>query len=283
MSTPAEPRSQQVATDDGVVLVATVHGQGPPVLMLPAGPGDSSTCWQCVRPLLSEGFTCHLLDTRGRGASGDHPDHSPSRLVQDVLTYAATIGEPVGLVGWGAALWARVAAEAPDSVGAVAAYEPGANEVMNEDVAATLEATMPLVGELVEQGRPVEAANAFLEKSSVIYAQDELATGVPSAFWTESARRLAVFLQDEQAEASTRPGPTEPTVLSTISAPVLLLTGTRSRPWFRDSVRYIAEHLPNATVRDIEGAAHFGPHLEARAVADEMARFFAAHLSPGWA
>jgi pimeloyl-ACP methyl ester carboxylesterase len=283
MSTPAEPRSQQVATDDGVVLVATVHGQGPPVLMLPAGPGDSSTCWQCVRPLLSEGFTCHLLDTRGRGASGDHPDHSPSRLVQDVLTYAATIGEPVGLVGWGAALWARVAAEAPDSVGAVAAYEPGANEVMNEDVAATLEATMPLVGELVEQGRPVEAANAFLEKSSVIYAQDELATGVPSAFWTESARRLAVFLQDEQAEASTRPGPTEPTVLSTISAPVLLLTGTRSRPWFRDSVRYIAEHLPNATVRDIEGAAHFGPHLAAGAVALEMARFFAAHLSPGWA
>jgi pimeloyl-ACP methyl ester carboxylesterase len=283
MSTPAEPRSQQVDTDDGVVLVATVHGQGPPVLMLPAGPGDSSTCWQCVRPLLSEGFTCHLLDTRGRGASGDHPDHSPSRLVQDVLTYAATIGEPVGLVGWGAALWARVAAEAPDSVGAVAAYEPGANEVMNEDVAATLEATMPLVGELVEQGRPVEAANAFLEKSSVIYAQDELATGVPSAFWTESARRLAVFLQDEQAEASTRPGPTEPTVLSTISAPVLLLTGTRSRPWFRDSVRYIAEHLPNATVRDIEGAAHFGPHLAAGAVALEMARFFAAHLSPGWA
>jgi pimeloyl-ACP methyl ester carboxylesterase len=283
MSTPAEPRSQQVATDDGVVLVATVHGQGPPVLMLPAGPGDSSTCWQCVRPLLSEGFTCHLLDTRGRGASGDHPDHSPRRLVQDVLTYAATIGEPVGLVGWGAALWARVAAEAPDSVGAVAAYEPGANEVMNEDVAATLEATMPLVGELVEQGRPVEAANAFLEKSSVIYSEDELATGVPSAFWTESARRLDVFLQDEQAEASTQPGPTEPTVLSAISAPVLLLTGTRSRPWFRDSVRYIAEHLPNATVRDIEGAAHFGPHLEARAVADEMARFFAAHLSPGWA
>jgi pimeloyl-ACP methyl ester carboxylesterase len=280
MSTTPGPRSQQVATDDGVELVAAVCGQGPPVVMLPAGPGDSTTCWRFVRPLLSEGFTCHLLDTRGRGASGDHPDHSPSRLVQDVLTYAATIGEPVGLVGWGAALWARVAAEATDSVGAVAAYEPGANEVMNEDVAATFEATMPLVGELVEQGRPVEAANAFLEKSSVIYAEDELATGVPAAFWTESARRLAVFLQDEQGEASTEPGPTEPTVLSTITAPVLLIAGTSSRPWFRDSVRYVAEHLPNATVREIEGAAHFGPHLDARAVADEMARFFAAHLSP---
>jgi pimeloyl-ACP methyl ester carboxylesterase len=280
MSTTPGPRSQQVATDDGVELVAAVCGQGPPVVMLPAGPGDSTTCWRFVRPLLSEGFTCHLLDTRGRGASGDHPDHSPSRLVQDVLTYAATIGEPVGLVGWGAALWARVAAEATDSVAAVAAYEPGANEVMNEDVAATFEATMPLVGELVEQGRPVEAANAFLEKSSVIYAEDELATGVPAAFWTESARRLAVFLQDEQGEASTEPGPTEPTVLSTITAPVLLIAGTSSRPWFRDSVRYVAEHLPNATVREIEGAAHFGPHLDARAVADEMARFFAAHLSP---
>jgi pimeloyl-ACP methyl ester carboxylesterase len=281
MNTTAEPRSQRVATDDGVELVATVYGQGPPVVMLPAGPGDSTTCWRFVRPVLSERLTCHQLDTRGRGASGDHPDHSPSRLVQDVLTYAVTIGEPVGLVGWGSALWARVAAEASDSVGAVAAYEPGANEVMGEDVAAAFEAAMPLAGELVEQGRPVEAANAFLAKSSVIYAEDELATGVPSAFWTESAHRLAVFLQDEQAEASTEPCPTEPTVLATISVPVLLLAGTRSRPWFRDSVRYIAEHLPNATVRDIEGAAHFGPHLHARAVADEMAGFFTAHLSPG--
>jgi alkylation response protein AidB-like acyl-CoA dehydrogenase len=33
------------------------------------------------------------------------------------------------------------------------------------------------------------------------------------------------------------------------------------------------------SVQKPEGAAHFGPHLDARAVADEMAEFFTAHLS----
>ncbi len=269
---------RHVTTDDGVELVATVSGEGPPVLMLPAGPGDSTTCWQFVQPELDRHVTCHLLDTRGRGASGDHPDHRPERLVADVLAYAGTVGGPVGVVGWGSGLWARVAAAAPASVAAVVAYEPAANEVMGDEVAETFAGALPAVGELVEQGRAREAAETFLGSSGAIYTDEELASGAPSTFWRASAGGLGVFLRDEEAEASTAPGPTDPAVLSAISSPVLLLRGTRSRPWFRDSVTHVAEHLPEVAVEDVEGAAHFGPHLHAPDVAERMAAFFAAHL-----
>lgn len=56
--------------------------------------------------------------------------------------------------------------------------------------------------------------------------------------------------------------------------PVLVLTGSRTAlPWFADSARYVAEHAPRATVREVPGAGHFGVTLGLDAVADELLRF----------
>lgn len=38
------------------------------------------------------------MNTRGRGMSEDHADHSPSKLVEDVLIFSESIGELVTLV-----------------------------------------------------------------------------------------------------------------------------------------------------------------------------------------
>jgi len=54
-----------------------------------------------------------------------------------------------------------------------------------------------------------------------------------------------------------------------------LLHGDRSSEWFNNSVQHVAGHLPDATVRQIKNAAHFGPLTQPRAVAEEMIRFFA--------
>ena len=53
---------------------------------------------------------------RGRGLSGDHPDLSLGRVVDDMLAYVDSIGEPTGLVGWsGGAMWAlRIIGDALD-------------------------------------------------------------------------------------------------------------------------------------------------------------------------
>jgi pimeloyl-ACP methyl ester carboxylesterase len=276
-----EDRIHRATSEDGTEVVARVHGQGPPVVLLPAGPGDSELSWRHVVPFLSEKCTCYLLETRGRGESADHPDHSPDRLVEDVVALAESIGEPVGIVGWGSALWARFAARNAAAVFAVAVYEPGAGEVMGEESGRRMGEVFGGVGKLVAEGRPVDAARAFIDGSHVIYSEEDLATGAPRQFWEAAANLLPLFLQEsKQASGSGQPGPTSPPELGKLTMPVLLLHGDRTSQWFSDSVQHVAEHVADATLRQIPGAAHFGPYTQPRAVADEMIRFFSeAHAS----
>ncbi len=274
-----ENRTHRAVSADGTGITARVQGQGPPLVLLPAGPGDSVTSWRYVLPFLSESFTCYLMDTRGRGLSADHPDHSPERLVEDITAFAESIGEPVGLVDWGSVLRTLVAAEGTAAVSAIAIYEPGANEVMSEEVGAPLGNALARVGEFVAEGRLLEAARTLIENSDAIYTDEDLAGGAPSDFWEAAAPNRPVFLQEQQLAAeSGRPGPTNPSVLAKLEVPVLLLHGTRTKPWFSDSVRHVAEQVADPHVREIAGAAHFGPYTEPEAIAGELARFFSHAL-----
>jgi pimeloyl-ACP methyl ester carboxylesterase len=268
-------QTHRAVSNDGTEIAARVIGQGPSVVLLPAGPGDSELSWRNVCEFLSKDCTCHLLETRGRGQSGDNPDHSPDRLVEDVLAYARSIGEPVDVVGWGSALWARVAARNPAEVFAVAVYEPGAGEVMNPESGKRMGEIFAGVGEHVAAGRIDEAAHTFIENCDVIYSQEDIDSGAAAEFWKAAAERLPLFLQEsKQASESGQPGATSPETLSKIQIPVLLIHGDRTSKWFSDSIKHVAGLLPDTTTHQIKHAAHFGPITHAEAVAGEMARFF---------
>ena len=268
-------RIHKAKSNDGTQIAARVNGKGPHVIFLPAGPGDSELSWSNVANHLSERCTCHLLETRGRGQSSDHPDHSPDRLVEDVLAYARNIGENAGLVGWGSALWARVAARNPSEIFAVAVYEPGAGEVMKPEAGKRMGETFGKVGEHLAGGRIGEAAQTFIDNCDVIYSQEDIASGAPADFWSSAAKRLPLFMQEsKQASGSGQPGATSPETLGKIKVPVLLLQGNRTSQWFRDSVQHVAGHISNTKVNQIPGAAHFGPITHAETVAGEMAIFF---------
>jgi len=280
-----ENRTHRAVSADGTRIVADVRGQGAPVVLLPAGPGDSELSWRHVVPYLGEQYTCYLLETRGRGESADHPDHSPDRLVEDVMAVAESIGEPVGLVGWGSALAPRVAARHGAAVAALALYELGAGEVMSEESRKRMGEVFAGVAELVDEGRLADAARAFIEGSEVIYSREDLASGAAAEFWEAAASRLPLFLQEsKQAAGSGQSGPTSPAELGKITVPVLLLHGERTSQWFSDSVQHVAEHVaehaPDVTVRRIPGAAHFGPSTRPEAVASELMQFFSRVLQP---
>src|ERR671918_2542749 len=107
-------------------------------------------------------LTCHLPSMRGRGLSSDHPDLSLSRVVDDMLAYVDSIGEPTGLVGWsGGAMWALAMAAQSDAVDAVAACEPVANSLMDEQERAALGEAVARTGELADEGDLTAAMRAF--------------------------------------------------------------------------------------------------------------------------
>ena len=278
-------RIHRAVSRDGTEIVGRVRGQGAPLVLVPGGPGDSETTWRSLLPLLREHFTCYAMDTRGRGLSGDHPDHSPERLVEDITTYVESIGEPVGLVSAGNVEWPLVAAQDDGAVAAVAAWEPIFETVRDDEGTAVLEDVFARVGARAAEGRLDEAARVWVDGLAApgFYTiPEDTVDGAAPAFWQASAANIPLFVHQVQLEIeSDGPDPADPSVLAQVTVPALLLHGSRTHHAHVAFVHHAARHLPDAQVREIAGAGHFGFYTEPQAVAGELLRFFgAAHQQP---
>jgi len=272
-------RTHHVTTSDGVTLGATVHGQGPPLVFLQGAVGDGDLDWRAVLPHLTDRFTCHLPSMRCRGLSGDHPDLSIPRLTEDVITYLDSIGEPTGLVGWslGASL-ALIAAAQSNVADAIAPFEPAMMGLMDEQERAVMGGAVARMGEQAEAGDLTAAVRAFLGWP---FTEDEIAVADRTGYIEAAGRYVPSLLSFfEQATASDSPEVDEAAVLAEISVSVLALKGSDTRPFFADSVRYVAEHAPKARVYEIAGAAHTAPMTHPELVAEALAEFFAPARQP---
>ncbi|TVR30522.1 MAG: alpha/beta hydrolase [Nitriliruptor sp.] len=273
-----EVRIHRAVSDDGTEIVGRVHGQGPALVLLHGRLEDGDSCWKALLPLLTDRFTCLAPSTRGRGLSGDSPDHSPVRLMEDAAAFVDSIGEPVGVVGWssgGGLALAALARSPAASAGAV--YEPSVSEVIHGQEATRLKGAVEGMVRLVEEGRPVDAARGFI---AVVASDDELAAATASGFDAVWARYVPVALQEFQQThlaASEEPGPTDPSMLGRVRVPTLVLHGERtSLRWVADGVQHLAEHVPDVEVRRLAGVGHLAPIVQPDGIATELIRFFEA-------
>ncbi|HEX6196284.1 MAG TPA: alpha/beta hydrolase [Jiangellaceae bacterium] len=267
-------RIHRTTSDDGTGIAGTVQGQGPPLVLLHGGLEDGDFCWREMLPFLEDQFTCYLMNRRDRGLSDPSTDLSPERLLEDTIAFLDSISEPVSVIGEsdGAAL-ALAGAARSDAVSAVAVYEPTVFDVVTDDVAARIENALPRISQTVDEGRLSDAAREFAE---VVANDDELATLSAMDYWKDAGRFIATELQEmEQSIEHDGPSPTDAALLGKITAPVLVLSGSRTRlhTWFTAGVRHITDHVANAQSREIAGAGHFGVALEPETIANEMVAF----------
>jgi pimeloyl-ACP methyl ester carboxylesterase len=272
-------RSHYVTTSDGFIIGGTVHGQGPTLVFLQGIIGDGDLDWHALLPHLTGRFTCHLPSMRGRGLSGDYPDPSPGRVIDDFLAYVDSIGEPTGLVGWsGGATQALAVAAQSDLVDAVAAFEPVANTLMDEQEQAALGAAVTRAGELAHEGDLAAAVRAFAGWPF----NDEDIAGAEDGGYFEAAGRYAPNLLNllKQLMEYEGPAPDDPAVLGAISTPVLVLHGSDTKPFFMASARYVADHVSNARVHEIPGAGHAAPLTHPEVLAGALTEFFSPAKQP---
>jgi pimeloyl-ACP methyl ester carboxylesterase len=271
-------RTHYVTTTDGVTIGGAVHGQGPPLVFLQGAAGDGDIDWNRVVGHLTGRFTCHLPSMRGRGLSGDHPDLSPARQAYDILTYIDSIGEPTGLVGWsgGANLALAVAAQS-DAVGAVAPFEPGILSVMDEQEQAALGDAIARTGELAADGRLAAAVRAF---ARFPFNDEEIAVAEDAGYFEAAGRYVPNLLNLLQQVMEHGDPAADPTVLGAISAPVAVLLGSDTKPYFTASARHVADHVPNARVHKIPGVGHAAPLTHPEALAEALTEFFAPAQQP---
>jgi pimeloyl-ACP methyl ester carboxylesterase len=261
-------RMHQAVSTDGTHIAGGVHGQGPPLVLVPGGPADGETGWLALLPGLSEHFTCYTVNTRGRGPSGDHPDHSRERIVADVVAFVESIGEGVLLFGHSAGgTHALEAAANTAAVSGLALYEPTLMELADPNLRARFDDAFVRVRQAVGDGRPADGAQIFLEDLALAN-DDELALLEQVDAAAEMAPLVPLVL--EEAAQSGPPQLTDLSLLDEIPIPVLLLYGARTHPFFQQVAHQVADRLADCRLREIPDLGHLGPEVAPEPVTDEL-------------
>jgi pimeloyl-ACP methyl ester carboxylesterase len=264
-----------VTTTDGITIGGTVHGEGPPLVFVHGAMADGDIDWQALLPYLTSRFTCHLPSFRGRGRSDDHPDLSPGRMVDDILTYVDSLEAPAGLVGWsiGAYLVVTAAATQSDAVDAVAPIEPGVLTLMDEQEQAVLGDAVARMGILAAGGNLAAAIRTY---AGWPFNDGEIAMAENAGYFEAASRYVPNLLNLlRQWREYEGPTPEDPAVLAAIATPMLVLHGANTTPFLTASARHVAELVPNARVREIPGAGHAAPLTHPEALAETLIEFFA--------
>lgn len=271
-------RIHRAVSADGTPIVGRVHGQGPALVLVPGGPADGETAWNALLPHLTDHFTCCTVNTRGRALSGDARDHSRARLVEDVVAFVESIGDPVMLFGHSAGgTHALEAATRTSAVDTLALYEPTLTELADEAVRARQAQAFTDVRRAVAEDRLTDAAWVFLEELALINDTERAIVSEVDAV-REMAPLVPVFL--EEIAQSGPPSLSDLSLLEDVTAPVLLMHGSRTHEFYANVVHYLAGQLTDCRVREIADVGHLGPEVEPEPVSAELVRLLDAATGP---
>ena len=216
-----------------------------------------------------------MISMRNRGRSGHSEDMSPPRLIEDIAAYSSSIGKPVGLVGLSAGgHWVLGAANILTDVTGVVAYEPVVFEAISEEVHNRLTGVVMTIGQEAEQGRLTPAVRKFAE---FVGNEEEIAALEAAGSFEKMRFNIpADLMAIQQSGEYQGPSDTDPSMLAKITAPVLLLQGSRSNvhSWFHAGVSYVAEHVKQAAVHEFANLGHLAPMVAPEPVAKKIASFF---------
>ncbi|HVR76929.1 MAG TPA: alpha/beta hydrolase, partial [Acidimicrobiia bacterium] len=180
---------------------------------------------------------------------------------------------PTGLVGWsGGANPAVAAAAQSDSLNAVALLEPTMGSMMDEEERMAFGGAIARMGELTADGRLTDAVRAA---AGFPFSDEEIAVAEDAGYFEAAGRYvpnlLNVFQHLRAYEGFTAD---DPDVLGAVSAPVLVVHGADTKPFWIRSARHVADHVPNARIQEIPAAGHAAPLTHPKSLAEALTEFF---------
>jgi pimeloyl-ACP methyl ester carboxylesterase len=247
---------------NGVELFCEISGEGEPLVLVHGSWGDHFG-WGAVVPALAERFRVLAYDRRGHSRS-ERPSGAGSRA-EDEDDLGALIEElgfaPAFVAGnsFGASTTLGLASRRPELFRGLIAHEPPLMGIVagDPDLEPLMDATGRKIDAVLGQlraGETLAGARQFVEEVAFGPGAWEQ---VPDRLRETFVRNAPTFL-DEQAD----PGwpVLDLAALSGYTGPALLTKGTESPPWFAAIIARLADALPQADVRTLEGAGHI-PHV----------------------
>jgi pimeloyl-ACP methyl ester carboxylesterase len=232
------------------------QGEGLPILLIPPSGSTASTWGTLVGDLAGTGRVI-AYDRRGYSRSGGEVVRSASVHALDAAAVLEALNaRPAVVVGTsaGATIALDLAVRRPDLVRAVVVHE-AAWRALRHPSASGL-GTLARMQWLAWRGRYPQAAEALL-RWVYVYRDGGSAWDAFPEQWRRTARENGrSVVADLRATMGSYPRPQD---LATITAPVVCTYGSRSRRYMRSITRSLAQAIPTARVREIDGAAHAIP------------------------
>jgi pimeloyl-ACP methyl ester carboxylesterase len=265
-SADSETQRETVTSTDGTTIAVERSGSGPPVVFV-HGTGADRTSWSLIRPLLEDRITLYAVERRGRGRSGDTEPYAIEREFEDVAAVVESVGEPVSLVGHSyGGTCVLEAARRVDELASLVLYEPAfpveGHALCTEEFLEEYEA-------LLEAGERERALERFYsEVGELSPALIEALRSAPN--WQPRVDAAHTVLRELRAEAGYE---FDAARFEDVTAPTLLLTGSETLLYSKETTSIAADALPNSRVVTLDGQAH-AAHLTAPELfAEELVRF----------
>lgn len=247
----------KVTSKDGTPIAYYRAGSGPAVIIVSGALGTGTDPMHVeLAELLAPHFTVYNYDRRGRGESGDTPPYAVEREIEDIEAVIDEAGGSASLYGIssGAVLALEAANKLPNKVKKVAMYEPPV--ITNDDTFPPLPADYAeRQARLVAEGRRGDAVALFMKVVGVPEEYIEPMRQDPS--WAGMENVAHTLPYDGIILRGISYGtPLEPNRWSSAAMPVAVIAGGASEPFFHEGAKTLADQLPNAQVRVLEGQSH---------------------------
>ncbi len=264
--------AQKAVSKDGTPIAFGRAGSGPAIILVDGAFGSRSFGPnETLAPLLAEQFTVYTYDRRGRGESGDTAPYSVDREIEDLDAVIKEAGGSASVYGIssGAAL-ALEAANRGLAIDKLALYE--APFIVDDTRKPIPDDYQDQLNSLIAADRRADAVKYFMTKG----------VGIPGIFvalmrlmpaWSQLKAISHTLPYDAAVLGSDGAGkPFEATRWAKVTVPTLVVAGGKSDAWMQNSMKAVADNLPNARHHTLPGQTHI---VKPKALAPVLAEFFA--------
>lgn len=254
-------------------------GEGEPVLFVHGAFGDYRA-WDAVRDAVAAGHRFIAYTQRQFGTSDwpEEPVYGRDVHETDLVALLDQWGEPMHLVGWSYSgpIVLQAALDRPDLVRRVAIFEPSLDTVLKGKPEH-----QKVLEDWGASWGPIVAASGSGDDEKAIRLGLESVFGLPEGgFETLPEGARTMFLENAHTvpKMFSAPASTPMTCddLRGIAAPVLILWGSDTLPFFEAAAKEVAACLPNATLEEMPGVGHGAPLQQSEAVIDRILAFIDA-------
>jgi pimeloyl-ACP methyl ester carboxylesterase len=232
------------------------QGEGPPILLIPPA-GSTASTWGTLAGDLAGAGRVIAYDRRGYSRSGGEVVRSAAEHTRDaaaILDTLATSPAVVAGTSAGATIALDLAVRRPDLVRAVVVHEAAWRALRHPDASGL--GALTRMQWLAWRGRDGEAAETLLRWVYSYRDGGSAWDAFPEAWRQTGKENGRSVVADLKSSMGGYPRAKD---LAVISAPVVCTYGSRSRSYMRSITHSLAQAIPTAMVREIDGSAHAVP------------------------